>query len=142
MLLLSLDGCNNYKVLSDASRAQGNKVQTSLARDHYLELGWYRFQGAAGDRMADQCVPMGRCGVVNPGWINGAHPTVAEGVVTRKVCYTSGKDCRSKENIVKVKNCGSYYVYELQKYIRFDQRYCGNGGAGKLHSIPVVLNRT
>ena len=91
--------------------------------------------------MADQCLPMGRCGVVKPGWLNGAHPTVAEGVVTRKVCYNFVRHCCYEENIVKVKNCGSYYVYELQKPIPFDQRYCGNGGAGKLHSLSYLKKK-
>ena len=89
MSLLTVDGCNNYTVLSEADRAQGHIViNASNYRSDRDDLvpGWYRFQGAAGDRMADKCVPANLCGTRYPGWLNGTHPTVSEGVVTRRVC--------------------------------------------------------
>ena len=96
-------------------------------------MGWYRFQGAAGDRMPDKCVPINHCGTLLPGWLNGAHPTVAEGVVTRTVCYSGGSDCCFVSNTIKVRNCSSYYVYELPSTPRRSSGYCGNAIAGKLH---------
>ena len=144
MLLLSVDGCINYTVLSEADRAQGNTLPNIIKCDDNLVTGWYRFQGAAGDRMPDKCVLMNRCGTVHPGWLNGTHPTVAEGVVTRKVCYYGwdtwwhsrfSGHCCYYSNLIKVKNCSSYYVYELQTLPTCYLRYCGNAGAGKLHSI-------
>ena len=77
-----------------------------------------------------------RCGTARPGWLNGTHPTVAEGVVTRQVCYSSNSNCCYPSNIIKVKNCSSYSVYELQRPPPFFGclRYCGNAGAGKLQS--------
>ena len=90
-----------------------------------LTPGWYRFQGAAGDKMPTSCVPIRRCGTHAPGWISGAHPTVGQGIVQRKVCYHwSGNCCRWTNNI-KVKNCGAFYVYELQKTPVCSLRYCG-----------------
>jgi len=133
MFLLEVDGCTNYAVLSEADRAQGNAEPPHGRDDSTLKPGWYRFQGAAGDRMPDKCVPLNHCGVKFPGWLNGAHPTVAEGVVTRKVCFNIFPNCCWGSNIIKVKNCGSYYVYELQKTPTPLSRYCGNAGAGKLH---------
>ena len=127
-----MDGCTNYTVLSEADRAQENVEPPHDRNDSSLVPGWYRFRGAAGDRMLDKCVLGYRCGITYPGWLNGAHPTVAEGVVTRKVCYSGDSDCCGGSNIIKVKNCSSYYVYELQR-TRFLFRYCGNAGAGKLH---------
>ena len=129
-----MDGCTNYTVLSEADRAQGNAQPPHNRSDEGLVTGWYRFQGAAGDRMPDKCVVNYRCGTNYPVWLNGAHPTVAEGVVTRTVCYSDYSGCCWKSNIIKVKNCSSYYVYELQRtrYSLFS-RYCGNAGAGKLH---------
>ena len=138
MFLFEVDGCANYRILSEADRAQGNAVKNNLCDDG-LKTGWYRFQGAAGDRMADKCVPNYRCGTYLPGWLLGSHPTVAEGVVTLKVCYNYFQvycRCMIPYNI-KVKNCGSYYVYELvQKppYLYCPYRYCGNARAGKLYS--------
>ena len=131
MFLLEEDGCINYTVLSEADRAQGNAQPPHNRGDDGLVTGWYRFQGAAGDRMPDKCVLMYRCGTNCPGWLNGAHPTVAEGVVTRTVCYNFGFGC-DESSIIKVKNCSSYYVYKLQR-THYRSRYCGNAGAGKLH---------
>jgi len=134
LLLPEVDGCKNYTVLSEADRAQGNAKSPHNKSDSSLGTGWYRFQGAAGDRMPDKCVLGYRCGTEYPGWLNGAHPTVAEGVVYRTVCYNQGYiDCCGFINIIRAKNCGSYYVYELQRIPWSDTRYCGNGGAGKLH---------
>ena len=135
MFLFEVDGCTNYTDLSEADRAQGNAVGNDLC-DKDLVTGWYRFQGAAGDRMSDNCVLTFRCGTKAPGWLNGSHPTVAEGVVTRKVCHHVWGDCCFMSNIIKVKNCSAYYVYELQKppVVFFAcPRYCGNAGAGKLY---------
>ena len=130
-----MDGCTNYTVLSGADRAQGNAHPPHNKNDISLRTGWYRFQGAAGDQMPDQCVPRYRCGADNPGWLNDAHPTIADGVVTRKVCYHGDSGCCWRSNLIKVKNCSSYYVYELQRlHHRLTRaRYCVNADAGKLH---------
>ncbi len=66
--------------------------------------------------------------------LNGAHPTVAEGAVTRKVCFHKGVDCCWWSDNIQVKNCSGFYVYELQKPPQYGLRYCGNAGVGKLHS--------
>ena len=127
--------CTNYTVLSEADRAQGNRVQNTLD-DNILAPGWYRFHGAAGDGMADECVLPNHCGTFYPGWLDGAHPTVAEGVVTRKLCFSKTDHCCWWSNNIKVKNCSSYYVYELQKPPgQGFFRYCGNADTGKLHPI-------
>ena len=138
LFLLQVDGCTNYTVLSEADRAQGNGKPPYDRRDSGLGLGlgsrgWYRFQGAAGNRMPDKCVLMFRCGTQSPVWLNGTHPTVAEGVVTRTVCYSYYSECCVQRNIIRVKNCRGYYVYELQRTRYRYFRYCGNAGAGKLH---------
>ena len=125
--------CNNYTVLSGGDRAQGSASQDNVKCD-MLELvpGWYRFQGAAGDRIADKCVPERRCGTVVPGWMQGNHPTAADGVVTRRVCYHYSYNCCLWSNNISVKNCGGYFVYQLKGTPGCNSRYCGNGGAGKL----------
>ena len=133
MFLFEVDGCTNYTVLREADRAQGNTMNHSLCDDG-LVTGWYRFKGADGDRMADKCVPRYRCGTEYPGWLDGSHPTVAEGVVTRKVCHHNWGDCCSWREIIKVKNCRSFYVYELYRTFRCPMRYCGNEGAGEFLS--------
>ena len=126
--------CNNYKNLTTGDRAQGatvKKFSVNCDRD-YLIPDWYRFQGAAGDRIADKCVPERRCGTRAPGWMKGNHPTVPEGVVTRKVCYHIYNDCCFWSNNITVKNCGGYFVYKLEWRLHCFAGYCGNGGGGKL----------
>ena len=127
-----MDGCTNYTVLSEADRAQGYARPPYNKEDLNLETGWYRFEGAAGDRMADKCVTIYRCGTWHPLWLDGSHPTVAEGVVTRTVCYSDSSVCCWKSGIIKVKSCSSYYVYELPRTRISSSRYCGNVIAGKL----------
>ena len=134
LFLLQVDGCTNYTVLSEADRAQGNAQPPHNRHDSGLVTGWYRFQGAAGDQMPDKCVLMFRCGTESPVWLNGSHPTVAEGVVTRTVCYSGYSGCCYPSTIIKMKNCSGYYVYELNSTSHsWFSRYCGNAGAGKLH---------
>ena len=136
-----MDGCTNYSVLNETDRAQGNTLPPHRKCHSNLATGWYRFEGAAGDRMPDKCVLMERCGIKHPGWLRGKHPTVTEGVVIRKVCYSGIKGCCWRSNIVKVKNCGGYYVYELPRIkSNCSRRYYGNAGACKLYSFNKRRN--
>ena len=145
MSLLTVDGCNNYTVLSEADRAQGQIVISNYRCDRdELVPGWYRFQGATGNQMADKCVPTNYCGTQHPGWLNGTHPTVAEGVVTRKVCYHywdynryGSTNCCYWSNNIRVRNCGAFFVYELQKPPGCNLRYCGN--ASSAGNLPCLL---
>ena len=136
---LQVDGCTNYSVLDEAERAQGNVLQPHWRSGKELVTGWYRFQGAAGDHMPDKCVLRFRCGTTHPGWLNGTHPTIADGVVTRTVCFSWSTDCCFWHNIIQVKNCSSHYVYELQRSSWNSLRYCGNVGAGKLTRNEFIM---
>ena len=133
MSLLTVDGCKNHTVLSEADRAQGHIVinASNYRCDRDLVPGWYRFQGAAGDRMADKCVPMNHCGTHEPVWLSGAHPTIAEGVVTRRVCYHWYNYCCNRYQNIRIKNCGSHFVYELPRTYYCYTQHCGNGRAGE-----------
>jgi len=138
--LLTVDGCHNYTVLNEADRAQGH-MSSNYGNDQFdLVPGWYRFQGAAGDRMADKCIPMDHCGTVYPGWLSGAHPTVAEGVVIRRVCFSADYCCYRYQNI-RVKNCGAYFVYALPRpYCNHFSRYCGDGSDGKFLMMLLFIS--
>ena len=81
--------------------------------------------------MADRCVPRLHCGTLYPGWLSGAHPTAAQGVVTRRVCFSSSSNCCNWFNNIRLKNCGAYFVYELPRTPICPARYCSNGSAGK-----------
>ena len=72
--------------------------------------------------MPETCPPRRRCNAGAPGWLNGNHPTVAEGEVKRMVCYQKTGSCCYLNNLIKVLNCGPYFVYELRPVYG---RYCG-----------------
>ena len=135
-----MDECQNYTVLRGADRAQGHVSQKNARCDqNELTPGRYRFQGAAGDRMPDKCVLMHRCGTTHPGWLRDGHPSVAEGAVTRTVCYNSYPNCCQWTNIINVRNCSGFYVYELNiaRMPTCNLRYCGNG-EGKLFWVGFL----
>ena len=59
--------------------------------------------------------------------MNGAQPSVADGQVSRQVCFhwIDSGCCQWSTNI-KVRNCGSYYVYYLSGTPGgCHLRYCG-----------------
>jgi hypothetical protein len=76
--------------------------------------------------MPTTCVSKNRCGTAATGWMNGAHPTVADGKATRKVCYSWGGNCCKWSNNIEVVNCGQYYVYKLSAPSGCNLRYCGS----------------
>ncbi len=118
--------CFKYKWLTESSR---NKYYSSGGSECDSSLsGWYRFGGAAGIKIATTCVPEGSCGTHATGWMNGAHPTVAEAKVTRKVCYNYFSNCCQWSNNIEVVNCGEYYVYKLggNPVHPCNLRYCGS----------------
>ena len=89
---------------------------------------WYRFSGRAGNQMADSCVDHKHCGTTNPGWINGGHPSVADGVVSRVACFRSKSNCCNWPIGIGVRNCGGFYVYHLYRHSGCNKcRYCGSG---------------
>lgn len=118
--------CKNYNTLKDASRKY-NYVTVKPSEwkcDNWVN-GWYRFGGAAGTKMRTKCPPRNRCGANHPAWLKGGHPTVAEGIATRKVCIHVSGGCCDRSLNIKVKNCGSYYIYKLTAPPLCDVRYCG-----------------
>ena len=135
------DECSNYRVLNSGDRSQGNTAQNNVRCDQrdLSTPAWYRFEGAAGNQIPDKCVPTRRCGTHAPGWLNGPHPTVQDGVVTRRVCYHWSNNCCRWSNNIKVKNCGGFFVYELQRTPVCSLRYCGNAGVGKLTDCLNLL---
>ena len=93
--------------------------------DKQLPEGWYRFVGAAGTKMPTTRVPAYRCGADWSGWLDGSHPTVEDGKVQRKVCFSDRSTGCQYAKKISVKNCGSYFIYKLQKPATCNSRYCG-----------------
>nr|XP_019607196.1 PREDICTED: pancreatic secretory granule membrane major glycoprotein GP2 [Rhinolophus sinicus]XP_019607197.1 PREDICTED: pancreatic secretory granule membrane major glycoprotein GP2 [Rhinolophus sinicus]XP_019607198.1 PREDICTED: pancreatic secretory granule membrane major glycoprotein GP2 [Rhinolophus sinicus]XP_019607199.1 PREDICTED: pancreatic secretory granule membrane major glycoprotein GP2 [Rhinolophus sinicus]XP_019607200.1 PREDICTED: pancreatic secretory granule membrane major glycoprot len=120
---LCFDPCQNYTRLDDPSRSSEN-----TDRGHQCDTdlrGWFRFVGEGGVRMPDTCVPGYRCHTDAPMWLNGTHPVLGGGTVTRNACaYWSGNCCYWKTE-VRVKACpGGYHVYWLNGSPSCNLRYC------------------
>jgi len=121
-----VDGCHRYQNLTDAKRKYDN-AEISLGKcDSDLHTkGWHRFQGAAGTKMATKSPGFKKCGATYPAWLNGTHPTVAEGTVRRYVCINKKGVVCGVRSLVDVKNCTSYYVYKFYHFTDCPFRYCG-----------------
>ncbi|XP_020631091.1 uromodulin-like, partial [Orbicella faveolata] len=114
--------CQNYQTLNSADRK--TNYFNSQSCDNGLR-GWYRFQGAAGSRMPTSCPPTSKCNAPAPGWLNGAHPAVPDGKVTRKVCFHWSSNCCNWSTNIEVRNCSSFYVYYFNGTPSCYLRYCG-----------------
>ena len=123
--------CSNYQFLNDCSRAVTYQRVFSYCNDTTKLLGWYRFGGEAGTRMADTCVKQRHCGAWNPGWLSGEHPSVSDGAVMRKVCFTGYRGCCQYSTFISVRNCNRFYIYKLSPvypYYSCNFRYCSSNG--------------
>ena len=119
------DPCYHYRNLSDANRRITYETLYSPGLcDNHLSEGWYRFVGAAGTKMPTTRVPAHRCGTDWSGWLTTAHPTVEDGKVQRRVCFSDrSTGCKYRRSIV-LRNCGSYFIYKLYPP-PCPSRYCG-----------------
>ena len=122
--------CDNYLECLSYSNLTSETRKTTYRTPHGeescdsdLDQGWFRFQGDAGTKMPTTCVDYSWCGTALPGWLSDSHPTETEGVVSRTVCFTGRNICCEHTVSIKVRNCGSYYVYFLLK-TKCSHRYC------------------
>jgi len=134
-----VDPCYNYTILDDSWRATNNQHSSQIMCDTWVSWnGWYRlFIQGQSVQMPDTCVDQGSCGTHAPLWLNGGHPTVEDGVVTRDVCgHWDNNCCYFKSSPIKVKACpDNYYVYEFVKPDFCSLAYC----AGKnIYIYPVL----
>ena len=91
---------------------------------------WYRFMAPAGKRLPESPPKFsshneGVCGTHYTGWLNGHHPKKAGELVNRTVCFkvTYSQNCHYTKP-VKIRNCGSYFVYYLVDVPDCALRYC------------------
>ena len=123
--------CVDYRALNQDDRAMSNSDQSNVKCDggeseNIVPSAWYRMTGDSGNQIPDNCVPVKRCGTSAPGWLNGAHPTVEEGVLNQTICYHWSGNCCNWKNNINIRNCGDYYVYQLVPPPACPLRYCGN----------------
>ena len=118
--------CKRYKAIDDPTRYRAFK-SGKYTNDHYLPEGWYAF--ITGAQMSTYCCERyGYCDTLYQGWLTGSHPTVDDGIVSRRVYfgYYNGQYYKYVYSIhIKVRNCGPFYVYKLKPTPRASNtRYC------------------
>uniref|UniRef100_A0A673NK31 ZP domain-containing protein n=1 Tax=Sinocyclocheilus rhinocerous TaxID=307959 RepID=A0A673NK31_9TELE len=129
----SVDPCYTYTSLDEPWRSTDNYNNYYYYGmcDYNVEWnGWYRlFYNGENGQMPESFVNQGLCGTSSPLWLNGPHPQLEDGVVTRQVFISWSAYCDYKSHPIRVKACpGNYYVYEFVKPM-FCGAYC---------SIPSV----
>ncbi|XP_057187784.1 uncharacterized protein LOC130553060 [Triplophysa rosa] len=81
--------------------------------------------------MSETCVEKNKCGAEVPLWLSDGHPTVEDGVVTRRVCgHWENYCCYFRSYPIRVKACpDNYYVFEFVKPILCASVYCADVGS-------------
>ncbi|XP_072524060.1 uncharacterized protein [Salminus brasiliensis] len=119
----SFDPCYNYTALDNNWRSIYTPMYSGPRGydDTLVEWkGWYRLyvQGQSA-QMSEWCLYHVTCGGYTPLTLNGSHPQIGDGIVTRGVigsCALRLSCNYYPSNPIKVKACpGNYYVYKLVK---------------------------
>ncbi|XP_053550225.1 uncharacterized protein LOC128641725 [Bombina bombina] len=127
-----IDPCSDYTVLHDPWRSVNNtKTYNDYGQNQnwfhcdYDIQGWYRFKGENNQQMPEYCVPELSCGTHSPMWLNGKHPSLADGIVNITACAHWGGSCCFWSSTVSVKACpGAFYVYKLERAPTCYLAYC------------------
>ncbi|XP_066304371.1 oncoprotein-induced transcript 3 protein-like [Branchiostoma lanceolatum] len=141
---LYTDPCSKgvYRVLNEAWRNVNHGKDSPVRCDDGFNGEWYRFMGPAGSVMPTQRPATPHiCGAESPMWMNGTHPTPADGVVFRQVCnYWYGSPCE-REVTIHVKACpAGFYVYKLPAAPFCWLVYCGETVCGRCLGGEVNCN--
>jgi len=111
--LKNLAACKSNTKLDDPERSlksnkTGGYCDTALS-------GWYRFSSTAGTKILEHCPGTTNvCGGKYPGWIEGDHPTVYEGEVSRTLRFFRFSCTDDIVMKVGVQNCGHFLAYKFQ----------------------------
>ncbi|KAL3871227.1 hypothetical protein ACJMK2_039235 [Sinanodonta woodiana] len=136
------DECVKYATIPHAGQRYYNyRVNSVIVHDFDLTSGWYR----ANDEIMPIEKPKSlyRCGTQFPIWMNGTLPSEEDGIVDSVACVVSAQSACSINYPIKVKNCGTFWVYFLTKTASRQEAYCfGIGTEGELPNFvppkPVV----
>ncbi|XP_071085371.1 von Willebrand factor D and EGF domain-containing protein-like [Haliotis cracherodii] len=122
------DPCLSHETLQHDKRVYTYILsQTEQAEcDHYLpdENNWYRLDGSGAGDLYSHCPQISACGTLFPVWMNGSIPAPSEGVVNRTAYQRGIIGCFETQLQVRVKNCGTYRVYFLNKLSGCPGKYC------------------
>ena len=83
----------------------GNHSKNGYACDISLGRRWFRFTGAAGNKILNTCPRPNSCGTRVPYWTDKAMPTEAEVEKTIKVYGVDDKKCKLYKTSINVMKC-------------------------------------
>uniref|UniRef100_A0A8B9HLB7 UMOD/GP2/OIT3-like D8C domain-containing protein n=1 Tax=Astyanax mexicanus TaxID=7994 RepID=A0A8B9HLB7_ASTMX len=88
--------------------------------------GWYRLlYYGMNIRMPESCTTYDRCSTSITFWLNGSHPQISDGIISRQACGSWTRGCCEFYVSIQVKACpGNYYVYEFINPNFCNAAYC------------------
>uniref|UniRef100_A0A8B9HD36 GAIN-B domain-containing protein n=1 Tax=Astyanax mexicanus TaxID=7994 RepID=A0A8B9HD36_ASTMX len=110
----SSDPCYNYTALDQPWRA--TTADGSYVADKYFSWnGWYRLMYYGMNIwMPEICTTYNKCGTSVTFWLNGSHPQISDGIISRQACGSWTRGCCEYSESIRVKACSeNYYVYEF-----------------------------
>ncbi|XP_071123918.1 uncharacterized protein [Mytilus edulis] len=114
----------NHKTIDQWQRSTKNVVSAGRICDSDIENGWYRPNSKAGNLMPTKCVHGGfKCGTGKPIWMNGSYPSDGS-IVNATACAASYHGCCNISYAIQVKNCSTFYIYNLTRTNGCSQAYC------------------
>lgn len=122
------DPCTDYKSINDPYRSSKYKLKAGERAlcDNLLAPGWYRFANKVGGKIPTTKPEPYHCGTVAPIWMKGTHPTT-KGEETFALACTNINNRLGGCMLPKpmsVKNCGEFFVYNLQPSGGCAMAYC------------------
>ncbi|XP_069129089.1 von Willebrand factor D and EGF domain-containing protein-like [Argopecten irradians] len=132
-----VDPCQEgrHVIMDDPTRFTTYVTDPSSAEcgDIDIVVQWYRIPFGF---LATTPPPLNRCGTRYPVWVTPETlPAIGESSLGRICLRTTSDNCRA-DGSIEVKNCGSFYVYEL---VRLNSYWCPLGYCLEADSSILVL---
>lgn len=150
MSLLGYNPCqdsNEIKELSSGNRTINYNSSTHKCDLNDSEIGsdwskWYKITGNAGNAIRVATPPRYSCGGQAQAYLIENHPVPSDGVVNRRLCIQNPSAPCNRELQIRVVNCGSFYLYQLQRlrtHCGLNWRYCTNGKGKYLPTVIIIM---
>ena len=148
MSLLGNNPCqdiNEIKELSSGDRTINYNSSTDKCDLRDSAIGndwskWYKITGNAGNALRVNTPPRKTCGGKVQVYLTENHPVPSDGVVNLQLCIQNPSELCYRKKQISVVNCGSFYLYQLQRIrnnCNLTWRYCTNG---KGKHLPIKCN--
>ena len=128
------EGCQDYNFLDNPKRKANYSTpnkQWKCDQTGYSNIspdwkgpGWYRFAINVGSKIPEHTVGGERCNTGGSGWLQGNHPITVGETKTAKVCFNGVYGICNWSATIKIRHCGSYFIYNLPDAPHCNLGYC------------------